>query len=190
MPLPNLGSHTLLLAGIGLLFRLAPQDFELAYRALQTVRQRAPHHSAPLAWLARWHLFRLVQGWSSDRDADGREALKLARQALDLDPESSLAMTMLGNAHTSYLRDLTRAEQLFEGALAINPNEPLAWLQRGNARSFRGDGIDAMACVQRAVRPDAAGPLRATTSSALRPVQRCRPATMRAPSPRPGPRCG
>jgi DNA-binding winged helix-turn-helix (wHTH) protein/TolB-like protein/Flp pilus assembly protein TadD len=151
LPLPGLSSHTLLLAGINLMYRLSPREFDLARQALETVRERAPRHAAPLAWLARWHLFRVVQGWSQDRDADGRLALELAQRALDLDADSSLALTMLGNVNTSYLRDLDRAESLYDQALAVNPNESLAWLQKGNARSFRGDGEAALQHVQRAV---------------------------------------
>lgn len=151
LPLPDLASHTLLLAGINLLFRLSPGEFDLARSALQTVHERAPRHAEPLAWLARWHLFRVVQGWTQDREADGRQALDLAHRALDLDPDSSLALTMLGNVHTSFLRDLDRADTLYAQALAVNPNESLAWLQKGNACSFRGDGEAALEHVDRAV---------------------------------------
>ena len=149
--LPDLASHTLLLAAINLLYRLSPRDFTLARSALEALHQRAPRHAAPLAWLARWHLFRVVQGWSDNRDEDGRLALDHANHALDLDPDSSLALTMLGNVNTSYLKDLDRADWLYDQALAINPNESLAWLQKGNARSFCGDGSTALACAQRAV---------------------------------------
>ena len=150
-PLPDLASHSLLLAAISLLYRLSPRDFSLARSALETLHQRAPRHPAPLAWLARWHLFRVVQGWSDRRDEDGRLALDHANHALDLDPDSSLALTMLGSVNTSYLKDLDRAEMLYDQALEINPNESLAWLQKGNARSFRGDGKAALEYTQRAV---------------------------------------
>ena len=149
--LPDLASHTLLLAAINLLYRLSPRDFTLARSALEALHQRAPRHAAPLAWLARWHLFRVVQGWSDNRDEDGRLALDHANHALDLDPDSSLALTMLGNVNTSYLKDLDRADWLYDQALAINPNESLAWLQKGNALSFRGDGPQALDCARRAV---------------------------------------
>lgn len=152
MPLPNLASHTLLLASISLLYRLAPDDFERAFAALQALRERAPRSPTPLAWLARWHLFRVVQGWSIDSAKDGELALSYANRALDLDPESSLALTMAGNVQTSYRKDLDAAERLYDTALAINPNESLAWLQKGNARSFRGDGPGALAHIEKAVR--------------------------------------
>lgn len=160
MALPNLESHTLLLAAISLLYRLSPRDFDLARQALETLHERAPRHAGPLAWLARWHLFRVVQGWTDDREADGRQALDCANRAIDLDPDSSLALTMLGNVHTSFVKDLDLAEMYYDQALSINPNESLAWLQKGNARSFRGDGAAALEHVDRAVSLSPLDPLR------------------------------
>lgn len=150
LPLPDLATHTLLLAGISLMFRLSPRDFELARQALLTVSNRAPRHATPLAWLARWHLFRVVQGWSDDRDADGRAALGCAQRALELDPDSALAMTMLGNVATTHLKDLDHAHDAYEQALLLNPSESMAWLQKGNAHSFRGEGELALAHAQKA----------------------------------------
>ena len=151
MPLPNLASHTLLLAAISSLYRLSRADFDDAHEALLALHERAPRHPTPLAWLARWHLFRVVQGWSVDRDRDGRMALSYASRALDIDPQSSLALTMAGNVHTSYLKDLDAAERHYDAALAVNPNESLAWLQKGNQRSFRGDGTGALAHIEKAL---------------------------------------
>lgn len=150
-PLPTLASHTLLLAAISLLYRLSLRDFDMAHTALAALRERAPRHAEPLAWLARWHLFRVVQGWSDDPQREGQRAMDCAQQALDLDPDSSLALTMLGNVHTNHLRDLDAADQLYDQALTINPNESLAWLQKGNACSFAGDGQAALAHVGKAV---------------------------------------
>jgi adenylate cyclase len=150
-PLPNLASHTLLLAAICRLYRLSQVEFDQAHAALLALHERAPRHPTPLAWLARWHLFRVVQGWSSDRDRDGQQALSYAQQALDIDPESSLALTMAGNVHTSYLKDLDAAERMYDAALASNPNESLTWLQKGNERSFRGDGKGALAHIEKAL---------------------------------------
>jgi len=148
---PDIESHTLLLGAIGLLYRLSHGDFTQAHAALQALHARVPRHALPSAWLARWHLFRVVQGWSDDRDADGRQALAFAQRALDIDPDSSLALTMMGNVHTSYLKDPDAAERFYEKATQLNPSESLAWLQWGNARSFQGDGATALAHAERAV---------------------------------------
>lgn len=149
--MPTLATHTLLLTAIGLLYRLAPSDFFKSKLALDALRDRLPTHPAPLAWLSRWHLFKVVQGWSASRDEDGRQADDLARRALDIAPDSALALTMLGNARTSYHKDPAGAEALYDRALAINPSESLAWLQKGNALSFRGEGRRAMEHIERAI---------------------------------------
>ena len=158
--LPNLRSHTLLIAAINLLYRLSRSDFDRARSALEILHERSPRHPVPLAWLARWHLFKVVQGWSDDRESDGVEALSYAQRALDLHPTSSLALTMLANVHTNYLRRLDDAEALYDRALAINPNEPLAWLQRGNCLSFRGEGEQALVQTEHAVRLSPVDPAR------------------------------
>jgi len=151
MSLPNVASHTLLLAAINLLYRLSVTEFERAQAALLALQERAPRHPMPLAWLARWHLFRIVQGWSSDAAKDGEAAYALAHRALDLDERSSLALTMAGNVETSYRKDLDAADRYYDAALTNNPSESLAWLQKGNALSFRGDGTKAIACIEKAV---------------------------------------
>ena len=151
LALPTLQSHTLLIAAISLLYRLSPTDFDRARAALEALQERAPRHAAPLAWQARWHLFRVVQGWSDDRRRDGEMALSFAKRALDRDPSSSLALTMLGNVHTSFLKDLDGAAALYDQALSINPSESLAWLQKGNCLSFGGNGASALEHTQKAV---------------------------------------
>lgn len=149
--LPTLASHTLLLSAVSRMYRLARDDFEQSKSLLTGLHERVPRHPAPLAWLARWHLFRVVQGWTDDRDADGALASQYANRALDLDPESSIALTMAGNVCTSYHRDPVAADRFYDRALASNPSESLAWLQKGNAMSFRGDGREAVRLVEKAI---------------------------------------
>ena len=151
-PFPDLESYTLLLSAIDLLYRLSRKDFELSRRALETLCSRAPDHPLPLAWLARWYLFRCVQGWSENRDADGMRALELSQRALDIEPDSPLARTMLGTVLTCFGRDPDGAETHYAAAIRGNPNESLAWLQWGNSRGLAGDGQKALAYVERAIR--------------------------------------
>ncbi len=149
--MPDLRSHALLLTAVDLLYRLSPSDFEKAAQALAALRQRTPKHPAPLAWLSRWHLFKVSQAWSSNPDEDGRLAEAHARNALELEPGSALALTMLGNVHTSFRRDPAAAEAFYDQALASNPNESLAWLHKGNALAFRGEGRRALEHIEKAI---------------------------------------
>lgn len=135
-PLPNLASHTLYLTAVDLLHRFSTAHFTRARELLVALSERAPRHAEPLAWLARWHVFRIVQGWSDHRQRDSDEALRYSERALDRDPSSSLALTMAGSVHAGVRRDARTAQTLYEQALQNNPNDSLAWLMSGVAQGF------------------------------------------------------
>ena len=105
-PLPNLAAHTLYLSAVTLLHRFSRTDFDRARLMLEALRDRAPRNAAPAAWLARWHVFRIVQGWSSDVRRDGAQASDFAKRALDHDPRSSLALAMAGSVEAGVNRSL------------------------------------------------------------------------------------
>lgn len=151
LPLPNLEAHALLVGSVALMHKLSLADFLRARVLLDALEQRAPRHALPKAWLARWHVFRVVQGWSENLAEDRRRADDLVRRALDADPESPLAMTIAGSIAVGLRQDPEEARSLYDAALALNPQEPLAWLLRGTAHAFLGDGSQAMSDVRRAM---------------------------------------
>jgi adenylate cyclase len=159
-PLPNLSSYSLLHGGIQLLHRLSPSDFDGSRRMLEALVQRVPRHATPLAWLARWHDLRIFQGWSSDPKAEARMAHELSQRALDLDASSSIALTTAGAIRIGQMDDLDGGIALYQRALAINPNEPLAWLLLGAAFSFRGDGAAAVNASEKALALSPVDPLK------------------------------
>lgn len=143
-PLPTIENHTLLVAGINLMHSLSEREFQRAHMMLTTLADRASRTSTPLAWLARWHNLRVLQGWSSNPDEDSRLALDLCRRALNADPGNSLAHTMMGMTHTHLEKRLDLAADNYSAALATNPSEPLAWLLQGALRSFTDAPEDAL----------------------------------------------
>ncbi len=150
-PLPNLASHTMYLAAVDLLHRFSAADFMRSRELLVELGDRAPQHAEPLAWLARWHVFRLVQGWSDNRQDDGDKALYYSQRALDRDPQSALALTMAGSVHVGVKRDASAAQHFYEQALASNPNDALAWLMSGVAQGFMNAGPPALAASEMAL---------------------------------------
>lgn len=143
-PLPNLHSHALLFGGVTLMHRFSRGDFRRARELLFALHERVPRHGLPCAWLARWHLFAVIQGWSTDVQADRKQAEDLSRRALDLDSESSLAMAIAGSVRLQLGHDIVQAEALYRRALEVNPQESLAWLLLGTALGFRNEGEDGM----------------------------------------------
>lgn len=149
-PLQTIENYSLMLSGINLMHSLSEREFQRAFTMLETLADRASRISTPLAWLARWHNLRVLQGWSDDPRKDAQRASDLCRRALDADPGNALAHTMLGMTHTHLEKRVDLAAESYEAALAANQSEPLAWLMRGALRSFMDDGQNALADVYQA----------------------------------------
>lgn len=158
--LPGLESYSLMLGAIALMHRTAPNDFDRAKQLLDHLVDRARRHPVPYAWLAKWHVLRVQQGWSDNVDADTRIALDYTRRALDLEPECALALTVDGFVHTNLLKNLELATTKYEHALTVNPNESLAWLLMGTLHAFKGEGDVAMHATERALALSPLDPLR------------------------------
>jgi DNA-binding SARP family transcriptional activator/TolB-like protein len=151
-PLETLENYSLLMAAITLSHRTSPNSFAQARSLLELLVERLPLHPVPLAWLAKWHVFKINQGWSQDRDADAQVALQCATRAIESDPASSIALTVDAWANLSLGRRYDIAEQRFEQAVGANPSDSTAWLLKGMMHAFKGQGGTAVAAAERAVR--------------------------------------
>jgi len=150
--LPTLENYTLLLAAVALMHRLSARSFDDAFQILRILVDRAPREAIPLAWLAKWHVLRVQQGWSLDLRRDASLALECTRRALDGSPSCSLALSIDGFVHTNLLKRLDIGLERYDLAIEVNPSEPLAWLLKGTLHAFRGDGGDSVRCTQRALK--------------------------------------
>lgn len=151
-PLPTLESYTLLIAAITLMHRLSQTDFDRARSMLQAVIDRTPREATPWAWLAKWHVLRVQQGWSEDPVAETQQAMDCVRRALQADSQCVLALAIDGMVHTNLLRQLDVGLERYELALSLNPNDAFAWLLKGTLHAFRGEGKLAVDGANRALR--------------------------------------
>jgi class 3 adenylate cyclase/tetratricopeptide (TPR) repeat protein len=142
--LPTLDAYTLLLGGIGLMHRSDARAFNRSRQAFEQLIERFPRYSAPYAYLAEWHVFKVTQGWFTSLAQESTAALNYINRALDAEPAGSLAYTVHGLVHSNLLRDHATAEASYSRALGINPNDGLAWLRRGALRAFQGRGAEAL----------------------------------------------
>lgn len=159
-PLAALESYCLLMAAVNLLHGTAWAEFDRAREMLEHLVERDRRHAAPHAWLAKWHVIRVQQGWTDDIPRDARLALDCTRRALDVDPASSLSLAIDGFVHCNLLKDLDGAQARYDAALAENPSEPLAWLFQGTLHAFRGEGEPALASAERALALSPLDPMR------------------------------
>ncbi|MEC9431683.1 MAG: adenylate/guanylate cyclase domain-containing protein [Pseudomonadota bacterium] len=142
--LPTQQSYTLLLAGVSQLHSLSREHFAEAERPLSALVDRATRQPTPRAWLAKWHIMRILQGWSPDEARDSAMAFSLVDQALDSDPDCALALCMRGLADTVLRQRPDLGRDYYDAAQKANPSEPMAWLLSGAQRSFTDDGAGAM----------------------------------------------
>ncbi|NML46299.1 hypothetical protein HHL11_21295 [Ramlibacter sp. G-1-2-2] len=160
LPLPTLHSYTLLIGGVTMMHRTGNADFERARSILEYLVERSGRHPVPRAWLAKWHVLNVQQGWSANPQADAAVALEQTARAIEADAHCSLAHTMEGFARANILRDFDAAGECYMRALDLNPNDSLAWLLNGVLHAFRDEGHAAMEACDRAQRLSPLDPLR------------------------------
>lgn len=159
-PLPTLETYALLMAGISLMHRLSLSDFDRSRVLLQAVIDRAPREAVPRAWLAKWHVLRVQQGWTENAKEDAGRALDCTRQALDADPACSLALAISGLVHTNLGRRFDLATDCYERAIDANPSDSLAWLLKGTLHAFKGESDLAIEGTEKALQLSPLDPLR------------------------------
>jgi TolB-like protein/Flp pilus assembly protein TadD len=147
----ELDAYGITLRGVELMHRLARDDFLAARQAFETAIARNPVSPASHAWLAKWHILRVLAGMSEAPAQDFAAATASAARALACDAEDALALAVDAFVTAWSRRDLDAAEQRLAQALAANPNEPLAWLHRAITHAWRGRGVEAVQCADQAL---------------------------------------
>lgn len=140
----EIADHQLLTAGVGLMHRPVLREFARSRQLIEEALARAPDTPEILAWLAKWHVFSVFNGWSTDVAQETQRALDYAARALDLAPDNAFCLTMDGFAHSNLRRRLDIAEQRYRAALESNPNEALCWLLKGAMHTFRDEATSAV----------------------------------------------
>lgn len=152
LPMDTLSSYTLFLGASGLMNSLVKSDFEWARQVLEHLAERHPRQSAPLAMLARWQVFYLEQGWTTDRQRAGQVARELCERALDRDPGSAPAHVALAQVCSNFEGDLEAGRSLNQRAIALDPSDPFAWAQLSGTQAFLGEADAACAAAAECLR--------------------------------------
>lgn len=149
-PLPSVRSHALLMASIALMHRQTPSSYMRSRTYLEEAIRRAPGRSELHAWLAKWHVLNVSQGWSADPAADARAAENETLHALDLNPECSFSMTIHAYVNNNLLKRFDSSMHQFEHALQIDPNNALALSLKSVLHAFMDQGAVAVALSEQA----------------------------------------
>jgi class 3 adenylate cyclase/TolB-like protein len=149
-PLPSLAGQSLMFSGIAGLHQASRASFAFSGQALAATIERYPRHGEAHAWLAKWHAI------GTSRALLGPESRQLAihhaERAVQAAPDSPFALTVAGLVKGYFLRDAAAAATCYDRALALNPNEMLAWLYRSNLAAWGGEGAAAADAARRALK--------------------------------------
>ena len=143
-PLPRLDSCSLLISGISLMHRASARDFERSREVLEALVERHNRAATTRAWLAKWHIMRIIRGMSPSPEKDAILALEQTHRALDIEPENALTLAVEGHAYCQLLGNFEIAEDRLSKAIRANPNEPLAWLFKSVLSSMWGSARESV----------------------------------------------
>lgn len=149
-PMPRLDSSSLLLGGISMMHRSSVREFERSREALYALVERHARIATPRAWLAKWHVLKIIRGLSDSPEKDCELALEHTRRALDIEPENALTLAVQGHAYCQLIGDYDMAAQRLDQAIRSNPNEPMAWLFKSVVSTMWGAPADAVTEVEHA----------------------------------------
>ena len=141
--LPDVQTHALLMASVALMHRQTPDSCMRSRTYLEEAIRRAPDRSELHAWLAKWHVLNVSQGWSANPAADARAAEEETSRALALNPECSFSMTIRAYVNNNLLKRFDSSMQQFEHALEIDPNNAPALSLKSVLHAFMDDGARA-----------------------------------------------
>jgi TolB-like protein/tetratricopeptide (TPR) repeat protein len=159
-PLPSLESYTLLFGAMTLMHRPTRRDFERARALIEELAHRHGRDGVAHAWLAKWHVLRAAQGWSPDLVSEGLQARNRVDMALDANPDNALALAIGGHVQGYFSKDTSAAGRMYRDALAVNPNEPLAWLYSCTWHAYRGEAEQAEEAAALALRLSPLDPMK------------------------------
>ncbi len=148
--LSEVEDHRLLVAGVRLMNRSTLRDLARSRQLLEEAQRRAPHAAEPHAWLSKWYVLSVFNGWSVDAEADRRLGIDSGARAIDLSPDNAFCLAIDGLVQNNLFKRFDRAESRFRAALAANPSEALSHLLLGTLHAFRDEAGPAVSMTEKA----------------------------------------
>ena len=149
--LPRLDSSALMLGAINLMHRSTRRDLERSQQLLEALVDRHKRSVAPWAWLAKWHIMQVVQGMAANPHESFQRAIDISDRALDMAPDSALALSVKGHAMCHLGKDVEESNRLLNEATHSNPNDPMARLYSSVWSQLWGRPEDSLKAAQDAL---------------------------------------
>jgi adenylate cyclase len=140
----NMNAYDLLLQAIDLAYHMNEADFARGGQLLRQAIAADDTYATAYAYAALWQTHNINQGWTTNLDADSKEAARLAAAAVDLDPTDGFALAVNGHIKGVLFRDYALAADLFERAIKASPGNAIAWILSSGVYSYTGQSRAAI----------------------------------------------
>lgn len=140
----NMNAYDLLLQAIDLLYHMNRSDFARGGELLRQAIVADDTYATAYAYASLWQLHNINQAWTTNFEADSKEAVRLAAAAVERDPADGFALAVYGHAKGVLFRDYKGASELFDRALKAAPGNAMAWILSSGVYSYTGQSKAAI----------------------------------------------
>ena len=151
-PTHDLTAYDLYLQALSFWGSLEKEGNLRALALLNCAIQRDPHYGPALSLAAHCRQALAANDWVDDVEANRREAIDLARQALRFAPDDPDVLAFAGFTLGVFGEDIAVAIGLVDHALTINPSFARGWQWSGVLRNFAGEPDIAIEHLERSLR--------------------------------------
>ena len=145
-------AYDYVLRALDIMNDLDAETFPRAGEYLDTAMHEDPGFAMAYAWAARWLSVKIGQGWSESTEDDAREAVRLAKRAIDLDPHDALALSTCGHLQSFLFHDYDSAVVYLTRAREVSPSCAHAWIMSSATEGYLGRGDEAVRMAEHALR--------------------------------------
>jgi adenylate cyclase len=151
-PPANLTAYDLYLRALAQSYRFTEESAAEAVVLTRRALAIDPSHAPAAALAGSCRVIQRIQGWGALSAADVAEAVRLSRQALEVERDD--AETIRRAAWTLFFLagEVALPAAALDRALALNPNAAHAWLVRGSIQAHRNEPDAAIKAIERARR--------------------------------------
>jgi adenylate cyclase len=140
----NMNAYDLLLQAIDLLYHMNRSDFARGGELLRQAIAADDTYATAYAYASLWQLHNINQAWTTNFEADSKDAVRLATAAVERDPADGFALAVYGHAKGVLFRDYNGAIELFDRALKAAPGNAMAWILSSGVYSYTGQSKAAI----------------------------------------------
>jgi adenylate cyclase len=146
--------------------RMSPANRNEAQQAFEQALEADEHSVEAMVGLATILVSNIADGWSSDAERDLAVAETLLQDALECDPNRSMAHYAMALVRRSQRR-LTESRMEFEAAIALDRNNARAHFNLGHGLTLLGEPDAAIPHIEKAIRLNPHDPNRANFDACL-----------------------